>query len=286
MRNKGILFVLLLTLLLSTSVVSAQSNTDPIKLTFWWWAESDAPGANKWMEETVGLYETENPNIKVDVIPQSTSTLISAFTTAAMSKSGPDIASQWATIPVLSQVWSGAVLPISDYVSEEEMSHWLNTNENLYDGKVWAAPLYLMGIPLVYNRALFEQAGLDPDAQFETWEEFLEACEKLKTAGITPLGAGGAKASAFGAWMFANIGVQDLDSVDDIKDAVVGRTDYKSEMHTRWIYEIADMIKKGYFNDNIGSLGMPEGQDLFPQEKVAMAWGTDGNVAAWAKALV
>src|ERR1035437_6916998 len=113
----------------------------PVNLTFWWWAESDAPGADKWMTETVAEYEKINPHVKINVVPQSTDTLVSAFTTAASAKSGPDIASQWAPIPVLSQVWAGAVTPISDLAPADEMTHWLNTSENLYNGKVWAAPL-------------------------------------------------------------------------------------------------------------------------------------------------
>ena len=256
-----------------------------VELTFWWWAESDAPGADKWMEETVAAYEKANPNVKVNVVVQSTDTLISAFTTAATAKSGPDIASQWATIPVLSQVWADAVNPISDLVPADEMKHWLNTSENLYNGKVWAAPLYLMGIPLAYNTDLFKQAGLDPAKPPKTWAEFTAACDALKKAGITPIGAGGAKASAFGSWMFAILGVQDLDSVDDIKAAAVGPADIKSDKYTRWIREIESMIKKGYFNDNIGSVDIKTGMDLFAQGKVAMAWGTDGNVTDWRKTL-
>ena len=150
---------------------AAQATTAPavsnpsggkVGLTFWWWAESDAPGADKWMAETVADYGKLNPNVTVNVVPQSTDTLISAFTAAASAKSGPDLASQWATIPILSQVWAGAVNPISDLVPADEMKHWINTNENLYNGKVWAAPMYLMGIPLAYNKDLFKQAGLDP----------------------------------------------------------------------------------------------------------------------------
>jgi raffinose/stachyose/melibiose transport system substrate-binding protein len=258
---------------------------EKVELTFWWWAESDAPGADKWMAETVAEYQKINPNITVNVVPQSTDTLISGFTAAATAKSGPDLASQWATIPVLSQVWTNAVNPISDLVPADEMKHWINTSENLYNGKVWAAPLYLMGIPLAYNKDLFKKAGLDPEKPITTWADFMTACDTLKKAGITPLGAGGAKSSAFGAWMFAILGVQDLDTVEDIKAAAVGTADFKSAKYTHWITEIASMIQKGYFNDNIGSLGMPEGQDLFPQGKVAMAWGTDGNVAAWQKQL-
>ena len=38
------------------------------------------------------------------------------------------------------------------------MKNWLNTNENTYDGKVWAAPMYLIGIEIMYNKDMFTQA--------------------------------------------------------------------------------------------------------------------------------
>jgi raffinose/stachyose/melibiose transport system substrate-binding protein len=267
-----------------TAAAAAASN-QPVELTFWWWAESDAPGADKWLQETIAAYQKLHPNITVKMVPQSTDTLISAFTAAASAKSGPDIASQWATIPVLSQAWAGAVTPISDLVPADEIKHWANTNENMYNGKLWAAPLYLLGIPLAYNKDLFKQAGLDPEKPPTTFDELLQDCETLKKAGITCMAGGAAKASAFGAWMFAILGVQDLDSVDDIKAAAVGDVPITSEKYTRWLSTISDMIKKGYFNDNIASLDYVTAQDLFPQGKVAMSWGTDGNVAAWAKTL-
>jgi raffinose/stachyose/melibiose transport system substrate-binding protein len=36
---------------------------------------------------------------------------------------------------------------------------------------------------VIYNRTIFEEQGLEPP---ETWDEFIEVCEKLETAGITP----------------------------------------------------------------------------------------------------
>ena len=61
---------------------------------------------------------------------------------------------------MLTQVWGGAVTAISDLVPQDEIANWLNTSENTYDGKVWAMPLYLIGIPWVYNKALMDEAGL------------------------------------------------------------------------------------------------------------------------------
>ncbi len=102
------------------------SSNEKVDLTFWYWAELDAPGADAWMTETVDAYKQVKPNVTVNVVPQSTDTLISAFQSAVTAGSGPDIASQWATGPVLGFVWQDALVPVSDYVSQDEMKNWLN----------------------------------------------------------------------------------------------------------------------------------------------------------------
>ena len=71
----------------------------------------------------------------------------SNWSITSCAKSGPDIAAQWATGPVLTQVWGGAITPISDLIPKSETKNWLNTGENTYAGKIWAMPLYLIGIP-------------------------------------------------------------------------------------------------------------------------------------------
>ena len=196
------------------------------------------------MAETVAEYKKVKPNVTVNVVPQSADTLISAFQTAAASKSGPDIASQWATGPVLSFVWSDSVAPISDLVPADEMSHWLNTNENTYDGKVWAMPQYLLGIGLAYNKELFAKAGVTPPTGDRwTWDEFVAASAKLKAAGITPF-VGGDKNGYLGAWWFANVGGQELASVQDLVKAVVGRGAVHGSQVHRLVHE-ARRVRQG-----------------------------------------
>jgi ABC-type glycerol-3-phosphate transport system substrate-binding protein len=205
---------------------------EKVDLTFWYWAESDAPGADAWMTESVEAYKAIKPNVTINIVPQSTDTLISAFQSAVTAKSGPDIASQWATGPVLGFVWQDAVAPISDYVSADEIKNWLNTNENTYDGKVWGAPMYLIGIEIMYNKDMFAQAGVTPPASGRwTWDEFMVACEKLKAAGFTPFIAGD-KDGYGGAWWFAHLGMQSLDSTDDLRQAIIGNKDFTDPHYT------------------------------------------------------
>jgi raffinose/stachyose/melibiose transport system substrate-binding protein len=258
---------------------------EPVTLSFWYWAESDAPGADAWMTESVKAYQTAHPNITINVVPQSTDTLQSAFQTAAASNSGPDIASQWATGPVLGFVWSDAVAPISDLVPADEMAHWLNTNENTYAGKVWAMPMYLLGIGLGYNKDLFTQAGVTPPSGDRwTWDEFLAASAKLKAAGITPF-VGGDKNGYLGAWWFANVGGQQLDSTNDLVKAVIGDVPFTDAKYTGWYTELEKYVKAGNVNNDVMSLDLDQGVRLLSQGKGAMAFGTDGMIAQWIKDL-
>ena len=94
----------------SLATPSSTQADDPndASLTYWYWGEDDAPGANGWLKQQVALYEKAHPKVKITIVTQSTDTLTSAFTTAAQTKSGPDIATQWATLPVLTPAWGGS----------------------------------------------------------------------------------------------------------------------------------------------------------------------------------
>ena len=53
-------------------------------------------------------------------------------------------------------------------------------SSNVYDGKTYGVPQVTDTLGLMYNKALFEKAGLDPEAPPTTWDEVREAAEALK----------------------------------------------------------------------------------------------------------
>ncbi len=266
----------------ATRAVSDDPNN--ANLTYWYWAESDAPGANGWIKKEVALYEKAHPKVKITIVIQSTDTLTSAFTTAAQTHQGPDIATQWATLPVLTPAWNGASVPISDYVPAGEIKNWIGTSENMSGGKLWAMPQYLLGIPFVWNKAMFKKAGLNPNRGPRTWAEFMADCAKLKAAGFTPFGMGN-KDGYGGAWFFSLIGKQQLDSIDELKAAMIGKAKFSDPKFSAFYQLLADMKKKGYLNSDVASIAFDQGLQLFERKKVAMSWVTDGHVAAASKAL-
>jgi raffinose/stachyose/melibiose transport system substrate-binding protein len=253
-------------------------------LTYWYWAESDAPGANKWMTAMIAEYEKLHPKVHIKLVLQSTDTLIGAFKSAAQTKKGPDIATQWATLPVLTPAWTGASVPISDYVPKSETDKWIGTKENISDGKLWGMPIYLLGVPFVWNKQMFKAAGLNPDQPPATFQDLLTDCAKLKTKGFTPIGMGN-KDGYTGNWLFSLYGKQQLNSIGELQDVILGKAKFTDPKYSGFYDSIAQLRAKGCFNDDISSLDLNQGWQLFPQKKAAMSWTTDGNALAWVKQL-
>ncbi|WP_165962821.1 ABC transporter substrate-binding protein [Occultella glacieicola] len=50
------------------------------------------------------------------------------------------------------------------------------------DGRIYGVPIAAYTMGLLYNRALFEQAGLDPDAPPQTWDEVRSAAQTIDEA--------------------------------------------------------------------------------------------------------
>jgi len=281
--------VVIATAVFATSASSRQTTIvadDPnnANLTYWYWAEDDAPGANGWIKKEVAAYEKTHPKVKISIVTQSTDTLTATFTTTAETKSGPDIATQWATLPVLTPAWNNDIVPISDLVPASEIKNWIGTSENISGGKLYAMPQYLLGIPFVWNKAMFKKAGLNPNKGPTTWTEFLADCKKLKAAGFVPFGMGN-KDGYGGAWFFSLIGKQNLDSIDELKDAMIGKAKFSDPKYSGFYQALADMKKKGYLNPDVASISFTQGLTLFGQKKVAMSWITDGFAAGASKAL-
>jgi multiple sugar transport system substrate-binding protein len=257
-----------------TKAAHAKATTN---LTFWFWGEDDAPGAYKWLKSAIKSYEAKNPSVKIKFVPQATATFIATFQAAAAAKSGPDIAAQWATGPVLTQVWGGAVTPISDLVPKAEVSQWLNTSENTYAGKVWAMPLYLIGIPWVYNKSLMQQAGLTYPAT--KWSQIISYCKALRAKNIVPF--------AFGndTYWSTQLMTQDLNALGDVVQADTGKASFTSKKYAHFEEGWKQMVDAKCFNDDVASVGLAKGQEAFSSGKAAMTIATDGQTRQFAKDL-
>lgn len=83
------------------------------------------------------------------------------------------------------------------------------------DGKVYGIPRTGYSMGLIYNRALFEKAGLDPDKPPATWEEVRAAAKRIAALGSGTVGYADYSAQNQGGWHFtAELYSQGGDVVD------------------------------------------------------------------------
>ena len=80
---------------------------------------------------------------------------------------------------------TGQFEPLDDAIPPENRVEWLPSVLDLYTykGHLVAIPWYSGGAHMVYNARYLARAGVDP-ASIETWEDFLEACRKIKASGV------------------------------------------------------------------------------------------------------
>ncbi|MCL5070454.1 MAG: extracellular solute-binding protein [Actinobacteria bacterium] len=255
---------------------AAETKAQPVKLTFWWWGEQTAPGMTDVIDKVITDYEKIHPNVTIDAVLQGTDETIPAFTAAAEAGSGPDIATLWYGLYMYEQVWKGYAVPISDYISGDEINHWKEKKFVEYDGKIWGVNNYTSAEGMAYNKELFTKVGLDPDdPQIKNWDDFLKACDKFKKAGIIPYGLGVAD-----GWMvisFLDTITYQLASIDELKQAVIGERSFEEEVFTAGFTRFKELLDKGYLNKDSTSLTTFDRKQNFYQGKYAMTF--EGEVA-------
>jgi raffinose/stachyose/melibiose transport system substrate-binding protein len=272
-----VFFALVLTSCAPAATTVPPTTAPPVEkahLVIWWWGEQEAPGAQKWMDDTVAAYELLHPNITIDTVLQSTDSLIPSFTSAAAAGSGPDIQYFWGGVWTLENAWSGAIIPLDNLIPAAEMSHYINNFERSYDGKQYGIGWYLSGNPMVYNPKLFTQAGLDPQNPPKTWDDLITACTKLNAIGVVPI-SGGMKDGWFGGWLFSILARQSHDSYKEFMAASVGNAKFTDTQFSGWWTALDQLKTANCWNKDINSVDYQQGQDMFVQGKSAMLFSND-----------
>ncbi|TDE36472.1 extracellular solute-binding protein [Nonomuraea mesophila] len=102
-------------------------------------------------------------------------------------------------------IGKGQALDITPYTST--IKNWDDLRPDVRelvtkDGKVYGVPNVHYGVGLVYNRALFTKAGLDPNRPPATWAEVREAAKKIAALGQGYVGYGEYSGGNTGGWHF------------------------------------------------------------------------------------
>jgi raffinose/stachyose/melibiose transport system substrate-binding protein len=259
--------------------LSRAASAQAKEMDFWYWGEQELPGLQKYVNDSVAAYKAAT----VKPMLQDTAVVISQFQTAAAAGNAPDLQYLWNGIYHMESVWLGYVKGLKGLVKEDILQASNPTLLSHFGGDIYRTGWYPLPMFWCYNKTLFEKAGLDPEAPPKTWDELLAACEKLKTAGIEPLG-GGIQDGYWSEWYITHSLPQQLDSLGEAVELFIGDKDFRDpKYHQHWV-KLEELQKKGYLNKDMPSLELYPGIDLVVQGKVAIGQTIGTRLPADSKA--
>jgi ABC-type glycerol-3-phosphate transport system substrate-binding protein len=246
-------------------------------LVVWDWKSGDAT-AQSYIEQAKADFAEKHPDVEVEFVAQPFDQYYNLLGTAIQSGEGPDV-----------MLFNGggqlrdrtdALLPLEDYLAEdmERLAGWEAFSA---DGHVYAAPVTLQGHPIYYNKALYEEAGLDPEAPAATWEEFLADCEQLTEATGADCFALGNKEGIGIQFFLSGIGPGVLTPAE--YDAwIAGERDWSSPGVQR-IFELwVEAEQAGLNNDGVNSTAMFNDEfAIFDAGDAAHVIGLMSDVGHW-----
>ncbi|WP_042299673.1 ABC transporter substrate-binding protein [Paraburkholderia kururiensis] len=135
-----------------------------------------------------------------------------------------------------------------------------------YAGKQYAAPTVYYAWGMFYRKDLFKKAGID--AEPKTWDQFLDACRKLKAAGITPIAVAGRDAWTLAGWFdYLDLRLNGNAFHQKLMAGEVPYTDARvKKVYTTW----KQLIDDHDFIDNSLSYDLDSTQPFLFQGKAAM----------------
>lgn len=163
------------------------------------------------------------------------------------SDSAPNLFTWWSGGQLEALATSGKLMELDD-VWEDIVA--MGVSEDIkaalsFEGHAYAVPFSVLNTVLFYNKAAFDKAGIaDVPA---TFDEFLDACDKLQSVGITPIGHRNNSWASF-VWFQAIIAAYDPGLYQGICDGSISYDDPKMfEAMNVW----KEMLVKGYFAEPV-----------------------------------
>lgn len=220
--------------------------------------------------ETVDGFEFDYEFVSIDQLDQKVSILLSSddLPEVCTYESGNRLKSVIETGQILDVDKTFTELGIRDCLDDGAVSllTTLVDDMGLYD-----VPMGMNMEGFWYNKALFEQAGITDTPK--TWDEFLDACQKLKDAGIVPIVQGGKDkwpmTRVLNAYVVRSLGL------DAVKDAVDGTKKFTDPEYVAAAQMFADMAKNEYFTVGMTTIDPSTASAMLMNGQAAMKY--DGS---------
>ncbi|MEM8728855.1 MAG: extracellular solute-binding protein [Pseudomonadota bacterium] len=218
--------------------------------------QSDAAPRAAW-EALVDKFKSENPDINVEFNTIEHEAYKTAIRNFLVADTGPDVGMWFAGNRMAGFVEDGLFADISDVWSESGLSDAMASTEPsiTFDGKQYALPYAYYQWGLYMRSDIMEAQGI---SEFQTFDDLLAACEKLRAEGIVPFTIGTKFLWTAAGWFdYLNMRTNGLDYHIDL---MLGKVPYTDEGVVNTMANWRKALDAGCFIENHQNYSWQEAQ--------------------------
>jgi len=228
-------------------------------------------------------FQRENPAVKVTPIYAGTyqDTLTKAQT-ALRAGAGPQLAVLLST-DAFSLIDDDLIVPLDTVAISDADRAWLRSfypaflKNSEIDGHTWSVPFQRSTIVLFWNKAAFQEAGLDPNRPPGTWDEQAAFAQQLTRRTGDAVARWGVQipASGFPYWLFQALATEAGGTLANVAGTETAFADPACiEALRYWI-----ALNGKYRAHPPGIVDWATTPSDFLEQRVAMIWTTTGNLS-------
>ena len=181
MRRLGVVIAVVALIVTGCSSSDTGGDGETVTLTFSDWHLTE-PHWEQTLKDAIANFEDDNPNINVKLEYVSYADKETKYATEVQARQGADVMHLHA-YSLRSFIDRGLVADLSPFIEEEDdgfTDQWFpQVTEMMQLADQWfALPGDFMSMVLIYNKKIFEEAGLDPNQAPRTWDEFVDIARK------------------------------------------------------------------------------------------------------------
>lgn len=243
------------------------------ELTIWDWKYSD-PVTQAYYDSARDAFAAEHPDVTLNFVAQPHDQYYTILGTALASGEGPDVILLHGGSQTTSR--AGSLVALDDLAEGFAGVDAFST-----DGHVYALPLTIQGLVVYYNKQAYADAGLDPEAAPQTWDDLVAACDAIIEAGNVPCFALGNKEGFAGEFM-ATLGTVNQFTDEDYAAWAAGDLSWE-DPHVRPIVDLwVEMSERGWYQPGPNSTAkFMDEYEIFMRGEAAHTVGLLSDVAHW-----
>jgi raffinose/stachyose/melibiose transport system substrate-binding protein len=224
-------------------------------------------GVGAVIEDMNEKFISENPNVSIETESYNDQPWQEKVRIYATANQLPDIMKYWSLPTLLNPLVDAGMVEELDYDTFAQYNFLPGALEsNMIDGKLYGVPASSDFWVIFYNKALFEDAGLEIPT---TWEEIKADAAVFNKMGITTMVTDGKD-----GWplceMFDTISERINGDFTYVDDALNRKRSYTDASFVAAADYIQDLIKAGVFAEDLTTSDYGDARNAFGQERAAM----------------